>query len=294
MLSREAIRASVLRLAHRGGLAAFVRAAEVAVSRVAEAPIRLVNLHGTPRATEQAFREQVRWVAERFEVLRPDRFFAIARGEASAPSRPSVVFTFDDGLRSNAEVAAPILEAHGARGLFFVCPGFSELDGDQAKSFFYERVEPQTSPSSDPDNWRPLRSADIRALHHSGHVIGNHTWAHARLSRVPLQDLPGQIDRAADAIESWTGTRCRAFAWTFAWDAITREARDAALRRHEFVFGACPGTARASAVDPHLIFRTHVEAGWSVDEYAFFYSGLADPLWAFRRRALRRLLGVAL
>ncbi|MDP1921614.1 MAG: polysaccharide deacetylase family protein [Myxococcales bacterium] len=250
-----------------------------------------MNLHGTPSRDATAFRQQVEWVARRFEFVSPQQFFAIARGEFAPPLRPSVMFTFDDGLRSNAEIAAPILESFGIRGLFFVCPGFSELEGAAAKAFFYSRVEPQTTPSHDPEDWTPLRPADVTALHRDGHTIGSHTWSHARLSEVSPAEFPLQIDRSAKAIEGWTGARCDAFAWTFAWDAITPAARDAALRRHAFVFGACPGTTRAAQIDPRLVFRTHVEAHWSVDEYAFFYSGLADPLWLPRRRSLRHLLG---
>lgn len=42
-------------------------------------------------------------------------------------SRPKVLMSFDDGLRDHFEFVAPVLEAHGIRGLFFVNSGQYEL-----------------------------------------------------------------------------------------------------------------------------------------------------------------------
>src|SRR5205814_4051599 len=40
--------------------------------------------------------------------------------------RPRVALTFDDGLRSNVEVAYPILRKLGLTATFYVCPGLIE------------------------------------------------------------------------------------------------------------------------------------------------------------------------
>jgi peptidoglycan/xylan/chitin deacetylase (PgdA/CDA1 family) len=69
---------------------------------------------------EAAFDEQMRWLAQRCEVL-PVRD---AIGARSSGSRPRVAVTFDDGYADNHELAAPILERHGLRGTFFVTTDF--------------------------------------------------------------------------------------------------------------------------------------------------------------------------
>ena len=77
---------------------------------------------------------------------------ALQRATASALQTPEVQAKLLPVLRSNAEVAAPVLESFGTRGLFFVPPGFCELEGLAAKRYFYERIEPSTPPSAEPDD----------------------------------------------------------------------------------------------------------------------------------------------
>src|SRR5262249_18775090 len=98
-----------------------------------------VNFHGTPLALREMFVRQLEWLRSRFTVLNPvaGRSF----WENTAPShRSCVLLTFDDGLASNFFVAAPVLESLGLRGVFFVNPGFAELDGPAARDFFLDRL----------------------------------------------------------------------------------------------------------------------------------------------------------
>lgn len=290
MSARAALRALTMSVAHGAGLAAAARTVGRTRARLASPSIRVMNLHGTPSRYADQFRDQLLWVARTFEVLEPAVLFRIMRRELSPPSTPAVVFTFDDGLRSNAAVAAPLLESLGTKGLFFVCPGFSQLTGNAAKRFYYERIDPTGKPSDDAESWTPMSRHDVVALHRAGHVVGNHTLSHARLSTVADDALSTEIDAAAAMLEAWTGARCESFAWTFAWNAISPAAHRAAIARHAFCFAACPGSNSATRMNAHLIWRTHVEPGWPIPEYAFVYSGLVDPIWAGRRRALRALL----
>lgn len=80
--------------------------------------------HGTPRADAAALERQLRVVSLAFPVVPLDELATSAKG-----ARPRVALTFDDGLRSNVEVAYPILRKLGLCATFFVCPGL--IDGGQ-------------------------------------------------------------------------------------------------------------------------------------------------------------------
>lgn len=68
-------------------------------------------------ATPDAFRAQMRMIRDRYRVLRLD--------EAPRPGGgPSVLITFDDGYRDNAETAAPILSELGVPATFFLTTDF--------------------------------------------------------------------------------------------------------------------------------------------------------------------------
>jgi peptidoglycan/xylan/chitin deacetylase (PgdA/CDA1 family) len=78
--------------------------------------------HGTPRADAAALERQLRLVSLAFPVVS-------LQALAGKSVRPRVALTFDDGLRSNVEVAYPILRKLGLTATFFVCPGL--IDGEQ-------------------------------------------------------------------------------------------------------------------------------------------------------------------
>jgi peptidoglycan/xylan/chitin deacetylase (PgdA/CDA1 family) len=79
---------------------------------------RILMYHGTPRAEAAALERQLRLVSAAFPVVPLE---ALAGGKKAL--RPRVALTFDDGLRTNVEVAYPILKKLGLTATFFVCPG---------------------------------------------------------------------------------------------------------------------------------------------------------------------------
>ncbi|HVG53708.1 MAG TPA: polysaccharide deacetylase family protein [Vicinamibacterales bacterium] len=61
------------------------------------------------------FEQHIRFLKQHFDFAGPDL------PSTSGAGRQQVLLTFDDGLRNNAEVAAPILRRHGVPAVFFVC-----------------------------------------------------------------------------------------------------------------------------------------------------------------------------
>ena len=85
---------------------------------------RILMYHGTPRADAAALERQLRVLALVFPIV-PLEDIASSRHKNG---RARVALTFDDGLRSNVEVAYPILRKLGLSATFFVCPGLIERD----------------------------------------------------------------------------------------------------------------------------------------------------------------------
>ena len=81
----------------------------------------ILMYHGTPRRDAGALARQLAFIRLLFDVV-PLRELAYPRKGL----RRRVALTFDDGLRSNVEVAYPILERLGLTATFFVCPGLVE------------------------------------------------------------------------------------------------------------------------------------------------------------------------
>jgi peptidoglycan/xylan/chitin deacetylase (PgdA/CDA1 family) len=91
-----------------------------------ERPVaRILMYHGTPRHEAAALERELRWLKRRFHLV-PLRSI-VAAATNGGTLRSKVAITFDDGLRSNVEVAYPLLHRLAIPATFFVCPGL--VDG---------------------------------------------------------------------------------------------------------------------------------------------------------------------
>ena len=252
----------------------------------------VVAIHETPKSLEARFRDQLEWVSQHFTISDLNGFVERWRKPELHPnSKPPILFTFDDGRESNYDVAAPLLESFGGRGLFFIVPAFAECSPDAALDFYRTRINPDSRPGDENwEDWKPMSPAQVAELSARGHAIGNHTLTHARLAGLTPQDLEREIGESARKLASWTSKPIESFAWTFAWDSIDANAFQIIQRHHRYCFAPCAGTIDASQGSPTLFWRREVEVKYPPAEYRFLYSGLADPWWSTRRRRLRNML----
>ena len=92
-----------------------------------ERPVaRILVYHGTPRSHVAALERELRWLKRRFNVV-PLRMIAHAAANGGTLG-DKVALTFDDGLRSNVEVAYPLLHRLAVPATFLVCPGLVDRD----------------------------------------------------------------------------------------------------------------------------------------------------------------------
>ena len=87
--------------------------------------LRAVNYHATPRWFAQNLDVQFAYLARNYVSVNQNGLHRVLSGTWTA-SKPGVLISFDDGLYSNYEVAAPLLEKYGLTGWFFVPVGIVE------------------------------------------------------------------------------------------------------------------------------------------------------------------------
>jgi peptidoglycan/xylan/chitin deacetylase (PgdA/CDA1 family) len=195
---------------------------------------------------------------------------------------------------NNYTVAAPVLESFGTRGVFFVVPEFVQCSLQEARHFYYSRIDMREHAPDLPDeDTRSMTSEQIADLSRRGHSVGNHTYSHVNLGTLPEDQLHHQVVESAEQISAWTEKPVDAFSWTFSWDSITPTAWKLIRQHHRFCFAPCPGFVDCRKDLPNLIWRTEVEVSYAPSEARFMYAGLADPLWRSRRRRLKAAMGEA-
>ena len=90
--------------------------------------------------------------------------------------------TFDDGHRSNYELAAPILQARGLTARFFITAGW-------------------TGTKTGYMGW-----AEVRSLHEAGFSIGAHGWSHRLLTHCSDGELQTELTKSRLTLEEKLGS----------------------------------------------------------------------------------------
>jgi peptidoglycan-N-acetylglucosamine deacetylase len=102
---------------------------------------------------------------------------------SGSPSKPYIALTFDDGPHGTRTVE--LLDCLKTLG----CPSTFFLVGAQARRY------PEL----------------VQRIAAEGHEIGNHTFNHYRLTRIPLDEVSGELNRARDVLKAFVGAPSRLF-----------------------------------------------------------------------------------
>src|SRR5262245_3811037 len=90
------------------GLSAGLLAAQ---ARLFRQRLRAVNYHDVPPSQADAFADQLRFFRDRFAAVGFEELEHLREGRWPH-DRPGLLISFDDGLRSHADIVAPLLSEH--------------------------------------------------------------------------------------------------------------------------------------------------------------------------------------
>jgi len=287
MIQASPIKRGVATLLDRIGVASLI----FALQRSLLSPfIRVVYYHDVQPAFAAEFSSQLALLKRRFVPVAKaelDRF--LCQG-VWPHDRPGIIVTFDDGLRSHYEVAAPILEKLGFQGWFFVPVDLVTLpSGEQPEAALRHDVLHDCDTTRDP---RVFMTAQQLAALSERHIVGCHTATHVRLSKeVTESQLVAQLDRAKQRLEAILGGRkVDAFSWVGGeeWAYSASAARVVArLFDYAFTTNSCVATAGTSRLN---IARTHMEAFFPASLARLQLSGMMDLYYRAKRRRLESVI----
>jgi peptidoglycan/xylan/chitin deacetylase (PgdA/CDA1 family) len=250
---------------------------------------RALNYHDVPRHLAAAFEAQLAFFAREFQAVGPGELRELHAGAWRHP-KPGLLLTFDDGLRSHADVVAPLLEKYGFPGWFNVPVGFVDTPPAEQRRFAREHQIDADARDLPDDERIALSWQDLRRLD-GPHEICCHTWSHRRLGpRLTTAELQLEIARAKQRLEEGLGHAVRGFAWVGGEEwAYSREAADA-IHAAGFEFSFMTNNA---VIRPHAellqIQRTNVEAHFDPAFLRFCLSGFYDLLYLPKRRRVNRV-----
>lgn len=266
---------------------AGVTRAGLAMQRKSGPFIRAVNYHDVPAGEARNFERHLEFFKEHFAPV-DEAVLAQHLQGAWRSSKPGLIITFDDGLRSHHSVAAPILLAHGWKGWFFVPTGFADVPAERQEVVSKAaRITAQTSPADGRIflTWQEIRELDAY------HIVGCHTRSHRRLSPdLTVETLDVEIRESKATLERQLGHDVDSFAWVggeeYSYSAEAAHAIRGA--RYRYAFMTNNEIIRPFA-NPLQLQRTNLESHMPLELVRFQLSGLLDLAYTGKRARVNKL-----
>ena len=165
--------------------------------------VRAVMYHSVPQFSANQFEQQVRYYARHYSsVTLEDLDLLLHEGKWNKP-KPGLMPTFDDGLRTHAEVAAPILEKYGFCGWFFLPTELLDTPIQQQRTYADEHgIWLDEDLGGDLEGDRIAMTWEQARQMAGTHVLGGHTASHVRLSKeLTSEQLQYEIPDAKHYLE---------------------------------------------------------------------------------------------
>lgn len=280
--------------------------------RLARPRLRVLAMHGVAdvEAFDRQLSEITRWAT-------PVRLAQILDWLAGGPPLPpdAVWVTFDDGERSTAVDAAPVLARHGIGATLFVCPAFVEgqaipwwkiveaaIDAGEPivvgdRTYWDRRAVTELKRVPDPVRRTVVDSLkvddhllesprttleDLAHWREMGGDIGNHSWDHPCLDQCDEAEQLRQIDRAGAWLDGHGLWDRRAFAYPNG-DRTPEAERHLRRSSYEAVVLFDHRLVRR-APEPWSISRLRLDAGAPPERTRAILSGLHSGATMLRER----------
>jgi peptidoglycan/xylan/chitin deacetylase (PgdA/CDA1 family) len=245
--------------------------------------VQAVTYHGTPESLKNCFREHLKWYRDNFRDCDLSALRLLLEQGVWPHDKPGLIVSFDDGLRSNYDIALPLIEEFGFTGWFMIPPGFVNTEaGDQREFARHKLIDVDAESAGDrvAMTWR-----EITDIQRRGHVVASHTMYHTRLSNdLSGPELEVEICGAKTVMEARLSGRVDVFSWVGGeeWAYSGAASGMIADAGHSMVFATncAPITRGQSAL---WLERYHVDADYALNDLRLVLGGLYD-LKYFRKR----------
>lgn len=246
--------------------------------------LRAVNYHCTPYKDLENFERQIKFFKKHFENV--DYYYLknfFETGSSIIVSKPGIIITFDDGLRTNYDNAINILEKYNFSGWFCVPAGFilnPSQDFAKLNSIIYKEDYL--------DNRYGINSTELSKIS-KNHIIVSHTFTHYRFNDNDSEKkLNFEIKDSKLELEKIIEKKITTFCWVggelnhytkIAYNKIKESG-------YHFSFATNNKIINRKS-DRYNLNRTNIETSYPIHLVLFQLSGIMDFLYIKKRIKVR-------
>jgi peptidoglycan/xylan/chitin deacetylase (PgdA/CDA1 family) len=251
--------------------------------------VRAINYHDTPKQFASNFRRQLEWYLSKFVDCNQKQLLGLIADGYWRSEKPGLLISFDDGLKSNYEIAAPLLEEFGFTGWFMIPVAFLDSPGEAQERF---AVNNRISHHGLHKGNLAMSWDDVRDLERRGHVVTCHSMNHRRLTK-DLTDaqLHDEIIESKTQIESRLGHPVSGFTWVGGEESSYSPAAFRSIVKANYTEVFCTNCEPISAHhNPMFMDRSNVESHFSMSQVRMVLGGLYDRKYSSKRQRIFSLL----
>ncbi|HEV2386508.1 MAG TPA: polysaccharide deacetylase family protein [Candidatus Acidoferrales bacterium] len=251
---------------------------------------RALILHDVAEERLASVERLVQFLLAEQRIMAPADVRSPLAGPACAGSRAPCLLTFDDGFLSQYRIACDILDPHGVKAVFFICPILIDL----AEQNDYAPIAKSLGYAGDVKIGPLMGWRQVKALAENGHTIGAHSQTHRSLINLPMELLEDEVVSCANRLERAVPAPVEWFAYPFGdIGNIDERALRCVASRYTYCCSGIRGLNTAST-PPFAMLREHLELHGPFSYLQLILDGALDWRYLLARRRLRRMVGEAL
>ena len=251
--------------------------------------VRALNYHDTPHQFASNFRKQLEWFSCHFANCNYQQLRSFLSDGTWSDSKSGILISFDDGLKSNYDVAAPLLEEFGFTGWFMIPASFLDASSTaQAEFALTNQIAHQGLHSGD----LAMSWENVRDLEKRGHVITCHSMNHRRLSNsLTDNQLHEEIVLSKCLLESRLGHPVSGFTWVGGEESSYSKRAFITIVEANYSEVFCTNSSPIVAhQNPLFLDRSNIESHFSLNQVRLVLGGLYERKYAAKRQRVFKLL----
>ena len=242
--------------------------------------LRVLMFHNISDVTN--FENQIELLKKDWKFINPNEFFNFIKEKKRINDR-YILLTFDDGFKSNLNVANKILKKNKLKAIFFVPLKFILIKKDKdMRKFIKENLKINYIEKG----MKNLNLNDLKKLKKMKFLIGAHTFSHINLKKfVDNNNINYEIVGSANKLQKILKMKIENFSFNFGrLNDISEKSLILSKKRFKYIYTGIRGENLNSK---KLIFRDNILPNYKVYDLYAYLSGYLDFIYKYERKKIK-------